>query len=277
MKLQRIGRFVEQIDELPTLPDILLLISSIANDPKSSAGELATAISSDASLSGKLLKIANSAAYGFIREISDVQQAVTLLGFGETQRLALSVSVFNQLTDLAEDEFRASWNHSFKCATLSRLISLNIRSAAVEGAFVAGLLHDIGKIALAMSMHGKQAKVNSLCAHDGIDRLETEEKIFGITHAEAGYLLAEHWLLPSSLTSAIRYHHSPEMAIEDNTLASVIFLANGFCKLSAEELRADPPFPDSVSQALERLRLSETVFRNALRYLAYLVPEAALL
>ncbi len=276
MKLRRIGRFVEEIEELPTLPDILALIASIVNDPKSSATELATVISSDASLSAKMLKVANSAAYGFIREISDIQQAVTLLGFRETQRLALSVSVFDHLTDMAEMEFRAYWNHSFRCATLSRLISFNIKSPSSEGAFVAGLLHDIGKVALAMSMRGKQARVDSLCSNEGIDRLEGEEKVFGLTHSEAGYLLGEHWLLPVNLTSAIRYHHVPGIGDEERELASVVSLANTFCKLDAKELIADPPLPDNVGKILESLGLLETTFRNALRYFAYLVPEAVL-
>jgi HD-like signal output (HDOD) protein len=276
MKLSRIAKFVEEIEELPTLPDILTVITSIVNDPKSSAADLAKMIASDASLSGKILKVANSAAYGFPREISDIQQAVTLLGFRETQTLALSASVFDYLTDLTELELKAYWNHSLQCATLSRLISLNLRFPGIEGAFVAGLIHDIGKVALAMSMRGKQERVNSLCSTDGIDRLEAEEKVFGLTHVEAGYLLGEHWLLPVNLTSAIRYHHSPEMGNETGGLVSVVSLANIFCKLDASELKAEPVFSDNVFEILETLKLSKTAFRNTLNIYSYLIPEAVL-
>jgi len=231
MKLRRIGKFVEEIEELPTLPDILTTISSVVNDPKSSAADLANVIVSDASLSAKVLKVANSAAYGFLREISDIRQAVTLLGFAETQSLALSVSVYDYLTDLTELEFKKYWNHSFKCATMAKLISFNLKSPGIEGAFVAGLLHDIGKVALAMGMRGSQDMVNSLWEINGTDRMEAEERLLGLTHAEAGYLLGEHWLLPVNLSSAIRCHHSPKMEGAANRLASVVFLANTFCRM----------------------------------------------
>lgn len=277
MKLRRIGKFVEEIDELPTLPDMLALISSIVSDPKSSTAELATVISSDASLSAKVLKVANSAAYGFIREIADIQQAVTLLGFTETQRLALSISVFDCLTDMAEVEFRSFWNHSFKCATLARLISFNVKSPGLEGAFAAGILHDIGKIALSIKMRGKLANVDALCSKEGIDNLEAEERVFGLTHAEAGYLLGEHWLLPVALTSAIRYHHAPTAGNQDYSLASIVLLADIFCKLDSAQLKADPPFSDAVAKSIESLGLSENAFRNSLRYFAFLVPEEVLL
>jgi len=276
MKLRRINKLVEEIDELPTLPDILTLVSSVVNDPKSSAADLARIISSDASLAAKILKVANSAAYGFFREISDVQQAVTLLGFKETQSLVLSVSVFDYLTNLTELEFKAYWNHSFKCATLSRLISFNLGSSGIEGAFVAGLLHDIGKVALSVTMRGRQDRVVSLCLEKGIDGAEAEEKVFGLTHAEAGYLLGDHWLLPVDLTSTIRYHHSPETGGDVKELAYIVLLADTFCKLDASELKRDPPLSDDILDILAALKLSENSLRNALNLYSYLIPEAVL-
>ena len=276
MTLRRIGKFVEETEELPTLPDILTTISSVVNDPKSSAAGLAKVIASDASLSAKILKVANSAAYGFLRDISDIKQAVTLLGFAETQSLALSVAVFDYLTDLTELEFKEYWNHSFKCATMSRLISFNLKSPGIEGAFVAGLLHDIGKVALAMGMRGMQDIVNSLWAINGADRIEAEEKLLGLTHAEAGYLLGEHWLLPVNLSSAVRYHHSPKMEGGANRLASVVFLANTFCRLDESELRAKSPFSDDVLEVLGTLEMSENAFRKTMNVYSDLIPEAAL-
>lgn len=273
IKLLDINKLVEDIDELPTLPAILSVISSIANDPKSSAADLAKVISSDASLSAKLLKVANSAAYGFSREISDIQHAVTMLGFLETQALALSVSVLEYLSDKTEHDFKEHWNHSLKCATLSRLIAVNQKAKGTDGAFVAGLLHDIGKIALRMSMREKQERVEELCSNNGHDRLAVEEEVFGLTHAEAGYLLGEHWLLPAPLTASIRYHHSLELLDGDEKLPAIVYLANTFCSIDLEELKLKDDFSDGTLAAIDMLGMSEAKLGNAIRLYTYMAPD----
>jgi len=277
MRLHRVGKFVEEIEELPTLPDILGIISSIVNDPTSSAADLARVIASDSSLSTKILKVANSVAYGFLREVSDIQQAVALLGFRETQALALSVSIFNYLNGLAAIELKEYWNHSLGCATLAKLISLNLRASGLEAAFVAGLIHDIGKVALTMSMPDNHEKINLFCSTGETDRLEAEERVFGLTHAEAGYLLGEHWLLPANLTSAIRYHHSPEVKNGTEDLTSVVWLANTFSKMDPSKLKVQPTLSDDVLCILKTLGLSESAFRTTLSAYSCLIPEAVLL
>ncbi|MBI5117735.1 HDOD domain-containing protein, partial [Candidatus Poribacteria bacterium] len=233
LKLQRVARLVEEIEELPTLPDIVNAISSVVSDPNSSSSDLAKVIASDGALSAKILKLANSAAFGFARKISDIQHAVTLLGFKETQALAMSVSIVDQFIDKTKFDFRIYWNHSFACATLARLVSRNLGTRGTDIAFVAGLLHDVGNVVLAMSMSGKQEKVSSMHSSIGMSQIDAEEKVLGITHAEVGYLLGEHWLLPAELTKAIRYHHMPELEPAPKGPASIIFLANKFCKADA--------------------------------------------
>jgi HD-like signal output (HDOD) protein len=264
LKLGGVAKLVEEIEELPTLPDILSVIASVVNDPTSSAADLAKVIASDSSLSAKILKFANSAAFGFSRKISNIQDAVTLLGFKETQELALSASVLDYLVDMAALDFKAYWNHSFTCATLTRLIALNLKSRETESTFVAGLLHDVGKLVLAMGMRDKQEQVNSLCSTDNMTRLEAEEKVLGLNHAEAGYLLGEHWLLPSTLTNAIRYHHIPELEPEPRSLAAIIFLANIFSKMDVSTLEANMVFPDSVLDVLQTLQIPETIVRTTI-------------
>ncbi|MBI4832048.1 MAG: HDOD domain-containing protein, partial [Candidatus Lindowbacteria bacterium] len=182
LKLQRVAKLVEEIEQLPTLPDILNLISSVVSDPNSSATDLAKVIASDAALSAKVLKFANSAAFGFSRKISNIQHAVTLLGFKETQALAMSVSIVDQFIDKAQFDFRAYWNHSFACATLARLISQNMGSRGISTAFIGGLLHDVGNVVLAMTMGGKREKANQLQSTIGLPQIEAEEKVLGITH-----------------------------------------------------------------------------------------------
>ena len=264
MKLRRVAKLVEDIAEIPTLPSIVNLISEIVNDPNSSATDLAKVISTDVGLSTKILKLANSAAFGFSREISNIQHAIALLGFRQTQTLALSVPIFENLINMAKFDFAAFWSHSLRCAKLSKLISLTLTDRGVESAFVAGLLHDMGKVVLAMSMSGRQEQVESLKTSAHLTPIQAEEEVLGITHAEVGCLLGEHWLLPYALTSAIRYHHSPELQPEADSLADVIFLADSFCEIDPFRLEQTTTFDDKVLEILGKLVMSEVVFQKTL-------------
>jgi len=264
LKLRRIAKLVEEIADIPTLPTIINTITEIVNDPDSSASDLAKVINTDVGLSSKILKLANSAAFGFSREISDIQHAITLLGFRQTQTLALSVPVFENLIKIAAFDFASFWAHSFRCARLSRLLSLNLRGRSTEPAFVAGLLHDIGRVVLAMDMRHKLEKADALRSETDMSSIETEEKVLGTTHAEVGYHLGEHWLLPPALTAAIRYHHSPEMQPEPQDVVNIVFLANAFCEMGGSELEEIADFDDRTRQVLEDLGISEVSMRKTL-------------
>jgi len=265
MKLRRVAKLVEEIEDLPTLPDILNRVTAVANDPDSSASDMAKVIATDGSLSAKVLRLANSPAYGFSREISDIQQAIALLGFRETQALAVTVSIFDHLIDRTVLDFREYWKHSYACATLAKLISFSQKAGGKEYAFISGLLHDIGKVLLAMEMRAKHKDAYELHVDTGIPILEAEEKVMGITHAEAGYLLAEHWLLPTAVAKAIRYHHSPNMEPESAGPATTVYLADLFCKAELHHLEDIEEFYGDVPNALGVLGISEDVFRKILR------------
>ncbi len=264
LKLKSIARLVAGIEELPTLPDIVAKVSAVINNPDSSAADLAKVVATDASLSANILKLANSPAFGFSRKVSDIQHAIALLGFKETQALVMSVSVYERLSDSADFDFKSYWNHSFACATLSRLISRSLKAPGMENAFVAGLLHDVGKVVLAVKLRQKREKAISVKTAEGIAEHEAEEKVLGVTHAEIGYLLGEHWLLPPLLTNAIRYHHTPELEPEPKGLGGITFLANRYCKKTPEELTAGTDFDERVRNVLKGIGLSDGTLRVTL-------------
>jgi HD-like signal output (HDOD) protein len=265
LKLRDVAQLVEHIEELPTLPEILHRVSAVVKDPKSSSEDLAKVIVTDAALSGKILKLANSPAYGFSRKISDVQQAITLIGFNETQNLAISVAVLDGLGYGPQFDFRAYWKHSLSCATLARLISLNLKVGGMESAFVSGLLHDMGKVILAKQISEKGDEAGLLRSSADMTESQAEENVFGITHAEAGYLLAEHWLLPTVVSEAIRYHHTPELEPVPMAPTSVVFLANTFCRMDPSQLMEKIDFDERVREILNMLEMPQIALRKTLQ------------
>lgn len=226
MDMPNVRDAVSRVKELPTLPSVLGKILATAADPDASALDLGQHIAADQSLSATLLKLVNSAYYGFYRQIKSVTQAIVMLGFLEVRNLALTATAFRALSRESSDYDRLQlWRHSLATATAAERIAklLNIDK---EGCFEAGLLHDIGKVVLDMlypeafreaahAAHAEQALV-----------IEAEQRLFGLDHAEIGGILGEHWNLPPSVVEAIRLHHRPEAASEDPRLVHITAVAN---------------------------------------------------
>ncbi|RJP25947.1 MAG: HDOD domain-containing protein [Candidatus Abyssobacteria bacterium SURF_5] len=256
------ARLVERVQELPTLPDILQTVSAIVNDPNSSASDLAKVISTDAALSAKILRLANSPAYGFSRKVVDIKHAIALLGFQQTQSLAVTVSIFDYMNKGGGFDFKSYWNHSFACATLAKLLAANLRSHEMESAFVAGLLHDIGKAALATEMFREDHYTGPPRSFPLTS--DNEEEVMGITHAELGYLLSEFWLLPETLSHAIRYHHMPEQEPKRGKLPGLIFLANIFCKQEQASDQTAGDIDQRIISIIDHLGLSQAALSQTM-------------
>ncbi|MGD9268877.1 MAG: HDOD domain-containing protein, partial [Desulfobacterales bacterium] len=149
MKPPDLDRVIARVEDLPTLPRTVLRITELVNDPKSSARDLARIITDDQVLAARLLKLVNSSFYGFPQRISTITGAIVLLGFDAIRNLLLTTSVFDlfsnrkKLSLIRQEQF---WDHSLGCAVAAKVIGNHLRYDKVEELFVAGLLHDIGKI-----------------------------------------------------------------------------------------------------------------------------------
>ncbi|MFZ3046202.1 MAG: HDOD domain-containing protein, partial [Desulfatirhabdiaceae bacterium] len=148
-------KIIDHVHDLPTLPRTVLKISELVNNPKTSAKDLATVITDDQVLTARLLKLVNSSFYAFPQKISTVTGAIVLLGFDSIRNLLLTTSVFDLFTNKHRDHKKLQeslWDHSLGCAIGAKVIGSFIRYEKVEELFVAGLLHDIGKIVEMMFM-----------------------------------------------------------------------------------------------------------------------------
>lgn len=217
---------LSRIRELPTLPAILGKILSTAADPDASAIDLGQHIAADVSLSATLLKLVNSSYYGFYRQIKTVTQAIVVLGFLEVRNLTLTATAFNAFEAIPSNYDRQQlWRHSLASAIAAeRLAKLCGRDS--DGSFEAALLHDLGKVALDWLYPVLFRKAATEAARRGCTIAEVESEFFGMTHAEVGGRLAEHWNLPETVVEATRCHHHPNTAKIDSQLAHIVAVAN---------------------------------------------------
>jgi putative nucleotidyltransferase with HDIG domain len=226
-------RFVAKIEDLPTLPRTVLRISEFINDPRASAKDLSRIITDDQVLTARLLKLVNSSFYGFRRRIATVTEAILLVGFDAIRNLLLTTSVFELFPSRTAHLRRSQelfWDHSLGCAVGAKAIGTALRHEKLEELFVAGLLHDIGKIVeLAMF----PAEFEQIAAAVSARRLliaTAEMEILGFTHADVGRLLAERWNLPAKLTSVIARHHAPPGDGPYRVETAIIHIADIFAR-----------------------------------------------
>jgi putative nucleotidyltransferase with HDIG domain len=230
--VQRIRKVTESIISLPTLPTVVSKMIELVDNPKTSAASLARLISTDQALTAKILKLANSAYYGFPREISTVNMAIVVLGFNTVKDMGLSLSVFQVFKDSEGDKsFDVSkfWEHCIGCGAAARMMARRLKYRFVGEAFVAGLLHDIGKVILNQYVHKEFMEIIGAAAVGEMTLDEAEEKIIGTGHAQVGSWLAEKWNLPKLIVESIAFHHAPWEAKAEPELVAIVNIANYLC------------------------------------------------
>lgn len=205
---------------LPSMPQVLVQLIDSSYNPDVDIQTIATIIDKDAAISAKLLQLVNSAFIGARRTFTNLEQAVIHLGSDTIRNLAISLSVqqvFRKTESsglLSIDRF---WHHSFLSALLARNLARAIGYPDLSAAYLAGLLHDIGKLLLWMAFPGKYAPLllKGVRCHSGRLAFLEEEKLH-VNHCSAGAWLCEQWSLPILLADAIRYHHHPLEEVEQS-------------------------------------------------------------
>ena len=217
---------VDRIEELPTLPQVASKVMKLIDDPNSSAQDLQRVMSRDAALAGKMLKLVNSAFYGLPNKVSTLDKAIVLLGFNTIKSLALSVSVFGVFgKGKAGGKFDRErfWRHSVGSACIYRVLARKVQGVDPETAFVAGLLHDIGKLVLDQYAPEELAAVLGESEKRQCAIVDAERTVFGTDHSAIGGWLADRWGFPDVLASWIKTHHTPGMEEKDPRIAISVF------------------------------------------------------
>jgi putative nucleotidyltransferase with HDIG domain len=193
---------------MPSLPQVLVRVQKAIQDGGMGARELASVILEDPSLTASVLRLANSAFYRHSKmKIRTITSAIVLLGFETIRNLALGLSVFNMLNNLPRAQnYREVWRHSLCCAVCAQNFGHRMKLAVPEEAFVAGLLHDMGKLILGQFFPEHYAKVIETVEKTAVSPVRAEQQIIMLSHMEAGAMIAHHWSFPDEIVEAIGMH-----------------------------------------------------------------------
>ncbi|MCP4643471.1 MAG: HDOD domain-containing protein [bacterium] len=259
MMAPNLSEAVSQIDKLPTLPAVLGQILDTMSDPDSSALDLARHIAADQSLSARMLQLVNSGFYGFYRQITNITDAIVILGFSETRDLILTATAFTALPVAASSAYDRTelWRHSLATAMAADRIAKRLRLPAGQGFFSAGLLHDVGKVALDALYPDLLAEAAQQAHSQERELHQIERESYDLTHADIGGLLADHWNLPETVVTAIRHHHDPHAAPADSSLAPVTALANYVSYMADLGEPSNGCVPGSPQAAMEATKFTE--------------------
>jgi putative nucleotidyltransferase with HDIG domain len=222
---------IERITTLPTLPQIVTKIATMVDSPQTSVADVGRVIAKDQVLSARVLKLVNSAFYGFSGRVSSVTHALVRLGFNVVKGLVLSASVFDLFQQEGADglDRRRLWDHSIGTARIAGVLAQKVKLQEPEEAVVAGLLHDLGKIVLCAHLPEQFASIVELARRKNLLMWEAELEVLGVTHADVGRWLLERWKLPGKLVEPVALHHAPHLAREAPLTTAIVHLANILC------------------------------------------------
>jgi putative nucleotidyltransferase with HDIG domain len=222
-------KLIEQEDNLPVLPELFYQVVEASSNPETPVSEVSHLILQDQVLTGRVLRIANSAYYAMPERISTVTRAVMVLGFISLRNFLTAITVVDTLNSDAFKGglFETFWIHALACSVSASSLADRLKMNHREEAMIAGLVHDCGKLFLDHHFpEAYRAVIEKM--RQGKDVLAAERDVFGLTHVEVGEKIAQRWALPPSIVEAIRNHHHFSKSPKNLSLADIIYVADRF-------------------------------------------------
>jgi len=259
-----LDQLVSQTSDLPSMPAAVLAVMRETASATSNARTVAMHLSQDQALAARVLRLANSAYYGLSRQVSDVNEAVVLLGMRAVRNLALVASSYPWMSKPIPGYGlgpREMWKHSFAVAVCGKIVANRTRAGDPETAFTAGLLHNLGKCVLGVWLEGHEEAIGNV-ALPGVPFFEVERIVTGFDHSQVGAHLADRWNLPESLVAAIQYHHEPDSAAVSQSIVDCVHLADSIVLSMGIGLGHDGLSYPLSSNALQRLGVGHEEFEG---------------
>jgi len=227
-----IEQLLERVNELISLPEVYLKISHLMDDKLSNVDDFAEVIKFDPNLSATVLKVVNSAFYGFSGQIDSIARAVNLIGIGQLHIMTLSVSAISALDAMEYSEdivpLKNFWRSSLFTGVLSRQMALQSSKQNGERLFVTGLLHEIGHLILYTKLPDTARQAIQMAQDQNISIVEAEQQLLGYHYGAIGAKLMDKWNLPEDFQNLTRYQPSPQDATQHKDEVALLHIAHGY-------------------------------------------------
>jgi len=245
MDAQTFLKELDAIPDIPTLPSIVIKVNKMLQDHGTSIQELGKIIETDQAMVTKILKLVNSSFYGFRSKIKNIPHAIIILGFNNIRNAIVSVSIietFSGKKASEEPDITDFWNHSVAVAVISRYLSEQTELDSPDDCFVAGLLHDIGKIVLSQYFTKLFNQVWQLIKEGGLSFFQAEKELSPADHALIGSVLAKKWQFPVSLIDSIAYHHGINKSVSNLNQLMIVHAADSIANNYKVDSEINPDF-----------------------------------
>lgn len=258
--VQDVDSLVESSVQLGSLPTIFYQINEAVEDPECSFSEIGAIISKDSALCARLLRIVNSSFFGFASKVETITHAVTIVGMVQLRDLALATAIVNNFDGLPKNavNMKSFWRHSISVGLAGRVIGIYLKESNPERFYVLGLLHDLGRLLLYLTVPEDMGRVLQLNAEGGLLH-EAENKVLGWDHAEVGGALLRKWNLPAQLVEGVQYHHNPSSAPNFSVEAAITHVADIVAQTLELGSSGELYVPPMDSKAWDALGLSSSM------------------
>ena len=273
MTTEVLRTIARKVESLPTLPTVAIKVIETALDERASARDVAEIVTTDQALASKLLKVVNSPSMGLRHEVSDISQAIVLLGFQVLKSLVLSISVFSESFETAGNKGLRKpeyWRHCLAAGAAARALAVQRRYPNPEEAYIGGLLHDLGKVVLDQHVSEYYSKVLELQKEAEETPRDVEYSVLRTDHAEVGSWVAQRWNLPKCIQRVLKYHHSlldaAELSSQERVLVALVSAADfiawtqGLCSVQANR---PPALSTSVQEIIDFDKIDAPKVMNA--------------
>jgi putative nucleotidyltransferase with HDIG domain len=255
MDAQTFLKKLDSIPDIPTLPNIVIEVNKLLQDYDTSIKKLGKLIEKDQAMVTKILRLVNSAFYGFRSKIRNIPHAVIVLGFNTIRNAVVSVSIIKAFPEekaLGGLKITDFWEHSIGVAVISRYLAEQTRLDSPDDCFVVGLLHDVGKVVLAQHFTESFGLVWKSVKEGGLSFFEAEQKLLPVNHAQIGGHLAKKWQFPVSLIDTITYHHAIRKSVANLNQLIIVHTADNIMNICKVDSGITPVF-SSIDPEAKRI------------------------
>ena len=244
---------IDSLGELPSSPAVVGLVMGMTSDLNTDVKKLSRALSADQAIAAKTLKLSNSPLYGRPGGVGSVEEAVLVLGFFTVRSLVIVTATYSMFQTDDPHSFESRlWDHSLASAIAARLIARRLRHPAVEECYLAGLLHDVGKLIFIQRFPTEYRELLRRSSEEGVDLIQLEAEEFNFTHPQLGAALLSEWSFPQLMADAVGDHHMRAAVSDDTSMAPVsivVRLANEIAASIGAGMKRDETFELTADQS----------------------------